>query len=31
MSKIKSIREIEMERAAQPNFGKGITLHLDSI
>lgn len=26
MSKIKSIREIEMERAAQPNFGKGITV-----
>ena len=26
MSKMKSIREIEMERAAQPNFGKGITV-----
>lgn len=26
MSKIKSIREIEMERAAQPNFGKGISV-----
>ena len=26
MSKIKSIREIEMEREAQPNFGKGITV-----
>lgn len=26
MSKMKSIREIEMERAAQPNFGKGISV-----
>ena len=26
MSKMKSIREIEMERSAQPNFGKGITV-----
>lgn len=26
MSKMKSIREIEMERATQPNFGKGITV-----
>ena len=26
MSKMKSIREIEMERAAAPNFGKGITV-----
>ena len=26
MSKLKSIREIEMERAAAPNFGKGITV-----
>lgn len=26
MSKLKSIREIEMERAAQPNFGKGISV-----
>ena len=26
MSKMKSIREIEMERALEPNFGKGITV-----
>ena len=26
MTKMKTIREIEMERAAQPNFGKGITV-----
>lgn len=26
MSKLKSIRELEMERSAQPNFGKGITV-----
>ena len=26
MSKMKSIREIEMERATEPNFGKGITV-----
>lgn len=26
MSKLKSIREIEMEKAAQPNFGKGISV-----
>lgn len=26
MSKMKSIREIEMERTTQPNFGKGITV-----
>lgn len=26
MSKMKSIREIEVERATQPNFGKGITV-----
>lgn len=26
MSKMKSIKEIEMERATQPNFGKGITV-----
>ena len=26
MSKMKSIREIEMERAVEPNFGKGITV-----
>lgn len=26
MSKMKSIREIEMERVAQPNFGKGISV-----
>lgn len=26
MSKMKSIKEIEMERSTQPNFGKGITV-----
>lgn len=26
MSKLKTIREIEMERAVQPNFGKGISV-----